>query len=231
MEIWLKQDKKALQIPILPASFAINVAGGHQTVNIQTKGEVSIIGKRGLETIDFTSFFPAQDYPFASYAKDREPYDYVKTVRDWMEKAVRLTITDTNINSEFLITNFSYGEPDGSGDVEYSISLQEYRKPTYTKPKKELPPASLGNSSGLVVGKEPTRPTSKPKQKTYTVKSGDCLWNIAKKYYGSGTKASKIYNANKALIEKTAKKYGHSSSYNKGVAGWWIFPGMKLVIP
>ena len=231
MEIWLKHDKDALQLPILPPSFSVAIGSGHQTVNVQTKGEVSIMGKKGLKSTDLTSFFPAQDYPFAAYPKDREPHDYVKEIESWLEEVVRITITDTNINMECLITSFSYGEPDGTGDMQYTISLQEYRKPTYTKPKKELPPASIGNSSGLVVGKEPTRPTTKPKQKTYTVKSGDCLWNIAKKYYGSGTKASKIYNANKALIEKTAKKYGHSSSYNKGVAGWWIFPGMKLVIP
>ena len=33
---------------------------------------------------------------------------------------------------------------------------------------------------------------------TYTVVKGDCLWNIAKKFYGNGSKYSIIYNANKA---------------------------------
>ena len=41
-------------------------------------------------------------------------------------------------------------------------------------------------------------PKSKPK--TYTVKSGDCLYNIAKKYYGDGSKYTKIYEANKKII-------------------------------
>ena len=36
--------------------------------------------------------------------------------------------------------------------------------------------------------------------KTYTVKKGDCLWNIAKKFYGSGAKYTVIYNANKGVI-------------------------------
>ena len=39
------------------------------------------------------------------------------------------------------------------------------------------------------------------KVKTYTVKSGDCLWNIAKKYYGNGAQYTKIYNANKGELE------------------------------
>ena len=39
------------------------------------------------------------------------------------------------------------------------------------------------------------------KSQTYTVKSGDCLWNIAKKFYGNGAQYTKIYNANKGIIK------------------------------
>jgi len=31
--------------------------------------------------------------------------------------------------------------------------------------------------------------------------TGDCLWNLAKKYYGDGKKWRRIYNANKDQIE------------------------------
>lgn len=62
---------------------------------------------------------------------------------------------------------------------------------------------------------------------TYTVKSGDTLWAIAKHYYGSGTSWRTIYNANKAEIERIAKAHRFSSSDH----GHWIFPGEVLVIP
>ena len=65
------------------------------------------------------------------------------------------------------------------------------------------------------------------KSQTYTVKKGDCLWSIAKAAYGSGSKWKAIYEANKAVIESTAKKYGKSSSSN----GHWIYPGTVLTIP
>lgn len=51
---------------------------------------------------------------------------------------------------------------------------------------------------------------------TYTVKSGDNLWNIAKQYYGSGAMYTKIYEANKDLI-------GGNPNL--------IFPGQQLIIP
>ena len=55
--------------------------------------------------------------------------------------------------------------------------------------------------------------------------------SIAKKYYGSGSYANKIYNANKTVIEKAAKKHGRVSSAHNGVNGWYIYDGTKLVIP
>ncbi|MCI9610082.1 MAG: LysM peptidoglycan-binding domain-containing protein, partial [Oscillibacter sp.] len=39
---------------------------------------------------------------------------------------------------------------------------------------------------------------------TYTVKAGDCLWSIAQKTYGTGTKWSVIYAANKAAVKDPA---------------------------
>lgn len=61
----------------------------------------------------------------------------------------------------------------------------------------------------------------------YIVKTGDTLWDLAKKFYGSSTKYPIIYEANKETIEETAKKRG----WNTSKSGYWIFPGQKLMIP
>jgi len=50
----------------------------------------------------------------------------------------------------------------------------------------------------------------------YTVKSGDTLWGIATKFYGTGTKDMQIYNANKGVI-------GGNPNL--------IHPGQRLLIP
>ncbi len=62
---------------------------------------------------------------------------------------------------------------------------------------------------------------AKPTYKTYTVKSGDTLSSIAKKY---GTTINKLYNANKTLIDKENKKRGVSTSK------MWVYPSQKLII-
>lgn len=66
-----------------------------------------------------------------------------------------------------------------------------------------------------VVKKEESSPSKENAQRTYTVKKGDCLWNIAKKYYGSGSAYTKIYDAN---TKKIADPH-------------WIYPGQVFVIP
>ncbi len=51
--------------------------------------------------------------------------------------------------------------------------------------------------------------------KTYTVQSGDTLWKIAEQHYGDGSKYTKIFEANRPMLEDPDK----------------IYPGQELVIP
>ncbi|MEW6557396.1 MAG: LysM peptidoglycan-binding domain-containing protein [Elusimicrobiota bacterium] len=57
------------------------------------------------------------------------------------------------------------------------------------------------------------------KERTYRVwiwqENGDCLWNIAKRFYGDGRKWKIIYEANKNEIKDPRK----------------IYPKQKLIIP
>ena len=89
MEYWLKNKDKSIQLPIRPASFDVTFENTHQTVNVQTRGDVTILGKKGLKAYTIESFFPAQDYPFADYAKDRNPWEYVKEILGWQEPPIQ----------------------------------------------------------------------------------------------------------------------------------------------
>lgn len=63
--------------------------------------------------------------------------------------------------------------------------------------------------------------------RTYTTVSGDTLWGISKKFYGSGAKYVTVYEANRDVIEAAAKAHGKKSSDN----GHWIWAGEVLTIP
>ena len=113
-------------------------------------------------------------------------------------------------------------DADEGDDVLISFKLKQYKEYGVIK----LPNSSKPDTTSTA---ETPRDTSSKdtSQSDYTVKSGDCLWNIAKAAYGDGSKWTAIYDANSSVIEETAKKYGKESSSN----GHWIYPGTKLIIP
>ena len=49
---------------------------------------------------------------------------------------------------------------------------------------------------------EENRPAEQPQAKTYTVKSGDCLWNIAKKQLGDGSRWKEIHDLNRVRLSQ-----------------------------
>jgi len=106
---------------------------------------------------------------------------------------------------------------DTAGDlyaVEVSVDLLEYLKGenhnTTSDPPPEPEPEPIDTGGGE---------TDAPSGTTYTVVRGDCLWNIARKFYGDGTQYRKIYEANKDVIDK------HRGGPNM------IWPGDVLTIP
>jgi nucleoid-associated protein YgaU len=113
---------------------------------------------------------------------------------------------------------------DEGDDVLVSFTLKEYKEYGVTV----ISTASTTKPTTTSTAEKPRSTASKDTSiKSYTVKSGDCLWNIAKSHYGNGADWKKIYDANKSTIESAAKSHGKQSSSN----GHWIYPGTKLTIP
>ncbi len=197
MEMWLRQADNAFRFPIFPSSFEVKGNSIVNTTNIIKLGEVVVFGGRGLRSIDISSFFPNQNYPFCDYAGFPKPYDCVALLKDWMEKGyiLRFIITETNINFECIITDFSYKEQDGTRDVYFTLNLKEYKRI-------QIPKVNTNNDEKLSSTKNvPLTKGFDTKQKTHKVGKGDSLWSLAKKYYGNGDLWKKIYDANKKLIK------------------------------
>lgn len=132
MEFWIIQGIEKIQLPVPPAEFYITKENNNEVVNIQTLGEINLIGKSKLASISLSSFFPAKEYPFVQTRDLLKPYDYVKLIESFRTsgKPIRLLITDTDINDFFTIESFEYGEKDGSGDVYFTIAFKQYKTVT-----------------------------------------------------------------------------------------------------
>lgn len=222
---------ESIQLPVLPASFNISEAQNNVVVNITSLGDANLPGKRALRELTLSSFFPNQDYGFLVCERKKDPYDYISWLRERKRKGtiMRIIITGAHINFTCLIEKLEYGEDDASGDVNYTIELKEYRELESSESKSSNSGSSSGTkSSGRV---------SKSKPKTYTVKKGDTLKKIAKKYLGSASKSKSLYKKNKKVIEaafknwkKKQKKKGKKVKAKNSKNGKYLIKGTILTL-
>lgn len=207
-EIWFKTKDKAVRLPVIPSEFERVIEANYDTERVMKLGDIAVFNGNGLAQLSLSSFFPNNEYSFNEYSNVPKPYDMVRYFKEWKNKGtvVRVVLTGTDINQEMYITNFSYGERDGTGDVYYNMDLLEYRPiivPTITE----------NNSNNTQNTNRPTdnnnnnsnKNNTNNTQKTHKVKKGDCLWDIAQKYYGKGSLYPKIKEANKSKYPSLAK--------------------------
>lgn len=243
-------DKK-VQFPIAPSDLTINVNGRNETVDLMNEGEVNLLKSPGLTDISFTALIPqVGKYPFAV---NDEPIDtYTDFLNEMLtsKKSFRFVVVRTAGTKLLFDTNLQVScegydlkeSADNGFDVELAIKLKQYKeygvktitlvavtttKTTDTTTDTTKTTTANKNTTKVTASSNNKRPTESNSGKKYYVQSGDCLWSISKKFYGTGTKWKTIYNKNKTIIENTAKKAGRKSSEN----GHWIYTGTPLIIP
>ena len=212
MEVWLKAEDNAIRLPVLPREAFVSYGASVDSVSIVKDGEYDVYNGKSLATASLECFFPKHYTSFTEYRDIQDTYDYVEIIKNWAEngKLVRYIITDTNVNIEMRIINFTPGEKSGPRHVHYNLDLLEHRRNTFARSS-----VASKKDNAEKPSKRPSKSVETKKERIYTVKQGDCLWSIAKKYYGNGESYKKIYNANKDKIK------------NPNL----IYPNQKLVIP
>ena len=206
MEIYLGTDNDKIRFPVVPPSIGVNRSNNIDTESVIKLGEVPIFNGTSLKTIEFTSFFPNQEYSFCDYTGFMKPYEFSEKIQKWMYegKPLRVIVTDSPTNMQCLIQQFDTVEQDGTRDLYFTLNLLEYRPI-------EVPNLSSSNTSS---NSNNTQNTSRPnevntnsnnQQKTHKVVKGDTLYDIAKKYYGNGNLYPKIKEANKTKYPSLAK--------------------------
>lgn len=230
-EFYFKDGSDVLTFPITPSKLSIKVGSKNKVVNLIDEGDINILKSPSLIEVEFEARFPMRKYPYSREVDSfNSYYDFFKSLKE-DKKSFRFIVARSTPNGNrtwdtnllMALEEFEFSEDADEGDdVLVTFKLKQFKpygittittKATKTTTSTSSKPRDDGNKSAKV--------------QYYTVKSGDCLWLIAKKFYGDGNKWKKIYNANKSVIESTAKKHGYESSSN----GHWIFPKTKLTIP
>ncbi len=157
-----------LVLPVTPPAFEVSHGINVETINIHALGDVILPGYSTLAVIRLDCMFPAKKYPFNQPKTQLDPYGYIKKFETWSDNhtILRFIVSGTAVNIQVIVSDISYGERDGSGDVYATINLHEYR----------------------LIGKD-SRSTEKTAAavQDYVIKAGDTLGAICRKYYGNAS--------------------------------------------
>lgn len=199
--------------PIAPEKVQLKIANKNKTLILMNDGEINFLRKAGLTDVSFDLLLPNVQYPFARYISGFKKANY------YLEELERLKTSQKpfkfkvirkfpngkmifNTNMKVSLEDYRPSDDAEQGfDVRVSVKLKQYRdfgtktcnitfesaKPMMAPPQ---PARETENSPAPVV-----------ENKTYTVVDGDCLWKIAKMFYGDGSLYPKIYEANADQIE------------------------------
>lgn len=196
-------------MPITPSKVEVKITDQNKALNLIDGTEINILKELGLSKVSFELLLPNVSYPFA---KNAERADYYLSLFERLKtgkKSFQWILSRSMPNGKHLFdTNLTVGLEDyqitddvGIGfDTKVKINLKQW-KSYGTKTVTIKPAPTPTEPPKAVVEPAPRETTTAPEPTTYTVQRGDCLWNIAKKYLGNGSRWQEIYNLNKDKIK------------------------------
>ncbi len=196
-------------MPITPSKVKVKINNQNETLTLINGEEINILKEPGLTDVSFDLLLPQVSYPFTNGGAQSADYylslfERMKTAKQpfqfilnrSMPTGRRLFYTNLTVGMEdYQITD----DAEEGFDITVTVSLKQYRH--YGTKTVTIQPTPTPAETPTATVEQPQRETSQaPQQTTYTVKSGDCLWNIAKKYLGDGSRYNEIYELNKDKI-------------------------------
>lgn len=208
-------------LPVTPSKLTVQINNANETVTLIDEGEINILRQAGLTEIEFECTIPQVQYPFAVYPSGFQDANYYLDYFEALKKSCKpfqfivcrrmpqgSTLFDTNIRVSLEDYRISEDAKDGF-DLNVKISLKQWKdygaKTVYV---------SEDGTQGSV--EEQRETDNAPTAQSYEVRKGDCLWNIARKFYGNGAKYTVIYDANREVVGGNPNR---------------IYPGQVLSIP
>lgn len=219
--VFFQQGSTVIRLPTNPEKIEKTSTQANEKYEVLGAGQIAVptyleLAEYSLKEVEL----PHAPSHYVETSGNFKGPDYYETLfntwragKDPVRFIARNGIT-ADINTLVLIEECNPSETAGEeGDKYFDFKLLEYREFGF----KSVAVVSTGTiTKSMAKAAAAPKIMKNPKaNKTYTVKSGDTLWGIAKRFYGSGAKYSTIFNANKGKIK------------NPNL----IYPGQVLTIP
>ena len=206
-------NKEHFVFPIAPSTILFSIGATEINIESIVLGNIPWGRGRNPEKIALEGIFPGkkQNVPRHHFA---DPVQIDQEIKEHLNnrpfsKEFRLIITHDEYGIDYnipvYIRDYDSGYTWGDDTIKYSMTLTEYRSYRLRR---------MAVTNKKAVNKKRTTP---PNPKTYTVKQGDNLWSIARRYAGSGSRYMELYNLNKSTLR----------SKNPNL----IYPGEVLQLP
>jgi len=211
-------------MPLTPSKVKVKINNQNKTLTLINGEEINFLKEAALTDVSFDLVLPQVPYPFTNGGAQSADYylalfERLKKNKEPFQWILNRSRPD---GTSFFYSNLTVGLEDyqitddakEGMDVGVSVKLKQFRA-FGTKTVEITPPAAPSEPATAAVQEPPRETSGAPKETSYKVKSGDCLWNIAKKHLGDGSRYKEIYELNKDKIK------------NPNL----IYPDQELILP
>lgn len=204
--VYFKFNGKKYKLPTNPEQISIKRDMNIESFLVLGGTKVSVPSGVELYNINFSFELPGRPYHYVETLNDFKPaYYYEKMFKKAQLNAKPLRFIASNgikdISLRVLIKNIEILEKAGEeGDKYITLSLVEYRPATKRYKAVETNKGVVKKEEVKVEETKIEKDNKQEKtERTHTVKRGDTLYGLAKKYYGNGSLYKKIFKANKSI--------------------------------
>jgi len=196
-------------MPITPSKVKVKINNQNKTLTLISGEEINILKEAKLTDVSFDLVLPQVSYPFTNGGAQKADYylslfEKLKQSKEPFQWILNRSRPD---GTALFYNNLTVGLEDyqvtddakAGMDITVSVKLKQYRA-FGTKTVQITASSEPGKPAAAAVQGPPRETSNAPKAANYTVKTGDCLWNIAKKQLGDGSRWKEIYELNKDKI-------------------------------
>ena len=198
-----------MRLPLPPEKIPIKYSGQNKTVNLINGEEINLMKLPGLAEISMDVIIPQMDYPSAIWdGSVGSAEEFLQRIKVLMESKRYFEFIvlrkepggESLFDTGLYVTLEDYKVTDDVGeglDLSVSLTMKEYKSYGTKIMNFIIKDEEHEDDEVSLIQERQGEPET---GNQYTVRKGDCLWSIAKKQLGNGSRWQEIYQLNQDKI-------------------------------